>query len=141
MSQSEPFETTVQKTNAWLAEIMRGMRWNDRHRAWIALRAVLHALRDRLSVDEAIALGAQLPLLVRGGYYEGYHRHGKPVHMRTKEEFFDRVRLELHGSDDFDIEELTNVVLDVVSDHVSADEAQHLARILPKEIRTLWPIA
>jgi hypothetical protein len=57
---------TVQKTNAWLAEIMRGMRWNDRHRVWIALRAVLHALRDRLSVDEAIALGAQLPLR-RGG--------------------------------------------------------------------------
>jgi len=29
-------------------------------------------LRDRLTVDEAVNLGAQLPMLVRGFYYEGW---------------------------------------------------------------------
>ncbi len=69
MSANDPFSGTVQKSNAWLTDIMRRMDWDDRQRAWAALRAVLHVLRDRLSVDEAVALGAQLPLLVRGAYY------------------------------------------------------------------------
>ena len=65
------FDSTLQTTNVWLHEIMDRMCWQDKHRAYHGLRAVLHALRDRLPVDQAAALGAQLPMLVRGFYYEG----------------------------------------------------------------------
>ncbi len=64
------FDTTVEKTNLWLKEIMAEMGTNDRHRAYLALSAVLHALRDRLPMEEAIQLGAQLPMLIRGLFYE-----------------------------------------------------------------------
>jgi len=67
------FDSTIQTTNVWLHDIMERLGWQDRHRAYHALRAVLHALRDRLPVDQAAALGAQLPMLVRGFYYEGWH--------------------------------------------------------------------
>jgi anti-anti-sigma factor len=60
------------------------MGWEDRHLAYHALRTVLQALRDWLPVDEAAALGAQLPLLIRGFYYEHWHPHGKPVKGRKE---------------------------------------------------------
>src|ERR1700719_1588627 len=68
----EVFDKTVQTTNAWLKEIMEA-NGLDRRRAYRVLAAVLHALRDRLTVDEVAQLGAQLPILVRGLYYDQWH--------------------------------------------------------------------
>ncbi len=139
MANNDPFDNTIHKTNAWLADIQRRMDWDDRHRAWSALRAVLHTLRDRLPLEEAVALGAQLPMLVRGAYYEGWSIAGKPLKIRKREEFMEHVAQELRGYDDVDIEEMVNVVLDVLAEHISPGEADHLARLLPKEIAELWP--
>ncbi len=66
------FDTTVQETNLWLKGIMEGLHTDDRHLAYLALRATLHALRDRLGPENAVHLAAQLPMLVRGLYYEGW---------------------------------------------------------------------
>ncbi|HSM19769.1 MAG TPA: DUF2267 domain-containing protein, partial [Hyphomicrobiales bacterium] len=61
-------DTTIQTTNIWLNELDQAMGWDHRQRTYRLLRAVLHALRDRLPVNEATDLGAQLPLLIRGIY-------------------------------------------------------------------------
>jgi len=48
---SNPFDTTIQKTHVWLNELMSDLDWQERpHKAYLALRTVLHALRDRLTV-------------------------------------------------------------------------------------------
>ncbi len=138
MSANEPFETTLQKTNLWLGDIMRRMGWDDRQRAWSALRAVLHVLRDRLSVEEATALGAQLPLMVRGAYYEGWRPSGKPARFRKRDDFLDRVAEELRRQDGEELDEVTAVVLDVIGEHISPGEVGRLARVLPKQISELW---
>jgi uncharacterized protein (DUF2267 family) len=133
------FDSTVQTTHLWLKELMGLLGWQDQHRAYLALRAVLQALRDRLSVDGAAALGAQLPLLIRGFYYEGWHPHGKPLKERKKEEFLAHVRAPFRQEPDFDPEPVVRAVLQVLAAHVSAGEVDKVKNTLPGEIRALWP--
>ena len=73
------FDNTIHATNAWLKELMDQMRWEDRQRAYHALRTGLHALQNQLTVEGAVALGAQLPMLTRGFYYESWHLGTKPL--------------------------------------------------------------
>ncbi|HKI35935.1 MAG TPA: DUF2267 domain-containing protein [Gemmataceae bacterium] len=130
------FDSTLQTTNVWLNEILDRMGWIDRHRAYHALRVVLHALRDRLTVEGATALAAQLPLLVRGIYYDGWHPADKPVKERKKEEFLAHVA-QAFRDDPVDPEEVTRAVFGVLTRHVSGGEVAHLERLLPHEIRSL----
>lgn len=132
------FDTTIQTTNVWLDEIMQKLNWGDRHRAFHAMRAVLHTLRDRLSVDEAAQLSAQLPLLVRGVFFEDWHPAHKPVKERTRDEFVAHVSesfaLDLSGTHP---REITQAVLAVLEKHVSEGEAESLKHVLPARIREL----
>ena len=66
------FDRTVHTTNRWLQELTGLLDGGSRHDAYVALRATLHALRDRLPIEETAELAAQLPMLVRGFYYEGW---------------------------------------------------------------------
>src|SRR6267143_3288633 len=91
----EVFDTTLQKTNSWLNNLMRGLDWQDRNKAYLALRVTLHGLRDRLTVEEVAQLGAQLPMLIRGFYYEGWDPTGKPLKERHKEQFLARIAQEM----------------------------------------------
>jgi uncharacterized protein (DUF2267 family) len=131
------FDSTLQTTHVWLHEIMEEMGWIDRHRAYHALRAVLHALRDRLTVEGAAALAAQLPLLVRGIYYEGWHPAGKPTRERKKEQFLAHVA-QAFRDDPVDPEKVTRAVFGVLSRHISSGEKVHVEGLLPVEIRSLW---
>jgi uncharacterized protein (DUF2267 family) len=87
------FDRTVHLPNLWLKEVEAEMQCRrNRSRAYHAMRAVLHALRDRLPVAEAANFGAQLPLLLRGVYYDGWrpdsHAARKP---RNKAQFMEQV--------------------------------------------------
>jgi uncharacterized protein (DUF2267 family) len=132
------FDSTIEKTNIWLNEIMDGLGWRERHRAYHALSAVLHALRDRLTIPEAADLGAQLPLLVRGIYYEGWHPSGKPVKERKKEEFVAHIAQAFRDDPLIDPEEVTRAVFRVLARHVTAGEIEEVKQMLPAELRELW---
>jgi uncharacterized protein (DUF2267 family) len=114
------------------------MGWLNRQRAYHALRAVLHALRDRLTVEGAAALGAQLPMLVRGFYYEGWHPHGKPLRKRHKDDFLAQVARDFRNDSDVNPEQIVQAVLAVLAEHVTAGEIESIKRSLPWEIRSLW---
>jgi uncharacterized protein (DUF2267 family) len=118
---------------------MELMEWDDRHKAYGALRAVLHALRDRLTVEEVAELGAQLPMLVRGIYYEGWDPSGKPLKERHREQFLARIEQELKDGDDAEPAMVATSVFSVLERRVSGGEIKDVQHVLPKEIRDLWP--
>src|SRR5262249_21226268 len=119
--------------------LMEEMGWEDRHRAYAALRAVLQALRDHLSVDDAAALGAQLPMLVRGIYYEGWHPAHKPIHERGMAGFLDHVAAAFRGAPLRDPGEVARAVIALLARHVSRGEVAGIKHVLPAELRHLWP--
>ena len=132
------FDKTLQTTNTWLKEIMQTVG-PDRRRAYRVLRAVLHAVRDRLSVDEVAHLGAQMPLLVRGLYYDQWHPAGKPVRTRYLEEFLAQVAAELDDIGPIDAEDAARAVFAVLEDHFAPGEIEDVRGMLPAQLRRLWP--
>jgi uncharacterized protein (DUF2267 family) len=133
------FDRTVHTTNAWLAEIMQVLGSRDRHAAYTALRATLHALRDRLTVEEAAELAAQLPMLVRGFYYEGWDPTGKPMKIRHEEEFLARIEDEMRRDDGVDVEQAARAVFAVLAARITGGEIADVRHVLPAEVRHRWP--
>jgi uncharacterized protein (DUF2267 family) len=134
----EVFDTTVHTTNQWLNEICEVIG-PDRQRAYDVLRAVLHSLRDRLTVDQAAHLGAQLPMLVRGIYFEGWKPSRNPQKYRSQEEFLRHVTDELRNVRPTDPKDGTRAVFKVINHHIDPGEASDVMQALPKEVRTMWP--
>ena len=132
------FDETLQKTNIWLKDIEAELG-PDRHRAYQALRAVLHVLRDRLSVDEAAHLAAQLPMLVRGIYYEGYHPAGKPEKFRSADEFLERVGTHFQNVRPIGADDAARAVFRALGRHCDRGEIREIITALPSDIRALWP--
>lgn len=132
------FDKTLQTTNLWLEEAMIDLG-PDRKVAYRALRAVLHALRDRLSVEEAAHLGAQLPLLVRGIFFDQWRPAGKPEKVRGLDEFLARISAELHDIRPVNAETAARAVFRTIALHVSEGEVAQVRAQLPEPIRRLWP--
>ena len=135
----DPFAKTKQKADIWLHEIAEDLGLESRDKALLALRGVLHALRDRLSLDEAVQLGAQLPMLIRGLYYEGWSPKHTPVRVRTLDEFLRLIERPFNQYDlTFDTEEVARAVFDLLARHVTEGEIEDVRSVLPSSIEALW---
>jgi len=132
------FDETLHLSNIWLNELMEQLDWDDKRRAYRALRAVLHALRDRLTAHEAVHLGAQLPMLIRGLYYENWHMKDFAPGERTKSAFLQHVAAELRDPT-MDSEQSTRQVFALLAHKISPGEVEDVKKMLPPEIRALWP--
>jgi uncharacterized protein (DUF2267 family) len=133
------FDQTLQKANVWLRDIRTELWWLDSDRAYHALRAVLHALRDRLTLEEAVNLGAQLPMILRGCYYEGWRPRRAPSSERTKAKFLKHVAREFRGDPALDYEEMVRAVFATIEKHVTAGEVDDVIANMPDNLRRLWP--
>ena len=135
----DTFDKTVQESNLWLKDIMERLETEDRHRAYSSLRAVLHALRDRIGPESAAHLGAQLPMLIRGLYYEGWDPTNKPTKERHEEAFLAHIERELPRAEEGEAEQGALAVLDVLSKRVDRGAAVKIAGMFPADLRELWP--
>lgn len=134
------FDHSLQTANEWLNDI-NDQIGPDRQRAYHALRAVLQSLRDRLTVEEAADLAAQLPLLIRGIYYEGWVPAKTPVKQRSAEEFLTTVGERLSGGPPINAEEATRAVFSVLKKHTESGEIDDVAAMLPKHVRHMLEAA
>ena len=134
------FDKTLQTTNIWLDQIMSRIG-PDRQVAWKVLSTVLHKLRDRLSVEAAAHLGAQLPLLVRGAYYDQYQPGRQPSTCRSREEFVAEVAEWLQDTRPVDPAEAIEAVFEVISRNIDTGQVEKVKSVLPEPIRQMWAAA
>jgi uncharacterized protein (DUF2267 family) len=132
------FDKTLQTTNIWLDEIMAELG-PDRHVAWHVLGAVLRTVRDRVPLGLATHLGSQLPILVRGTYYDQWHVREKPLELRSADEFLERVQEGLAQTRPINARNAVRAVLATVTRHIDAGEVRKVRDALPKHIESLWP--
>lgn len=135
------FENTFQKTYEWLNDLMDLLGWDNKQRAYLALRGTLHALRDRLPPSLAAKLGAQLPMLIRGFYYEGWRPTATPIKIKTADDFLDYVAEHFTNNmldQEPDVEHVVRCVFQLLADHLSAGEIYHIIQALPVPIADLW---
>lgn len=137
-SEVEIFNKTLLKTRGWLKDLMEELDWKEPHKAYLALRAVLHVLRDRLTVEETAHLAAQLPMLIRGFYYEGWDPSGKPLKERHQEEFLSHVKSYFKDDEKIEPERVVRAVFKVLSKHISQGEIEDVKHTLPGKLRILW---
>lgn len=133
------FDTTVQESNVWLKNLMQQLGTDDRHLAYRMLRATLHALRDRIGPENAVHFGAQLPMLLRGLYYEGWQLHSPKTKERHMSDFLRHVEAAAGRNLGSDTEDGVRAVFDVIWDMVDPGEAEKLVEMFPKSLRELWP--
>ena len=135
----EVLDRSLQTTNVWLKEIMQSEAVGpDRQVAWRVLGAVLHILRDRLSVNQVAHLGAELPIVIRGLYYDQWHPAGKPEKERRADEFVARVAAELRDTRRVASADAVRAVFGALSNHVSPGQVEKIRQCLPPDIRRLW---
>ena len=139
MSEADPsiIERSVEKTHIWLKEIAEELGDEDRQYAYRALRAVLHTLRDRLTVDVAAKLAAQLPTLIRGIYYEDWDPSRTPLVIHDVEAFLDHVASEGRLAGETEAAVAVTAVARVLRAHVSPGEIDDVLAVLPDKFRAL----
>ena len=133
----EVLDSTLQKTHQWIDAIALDSH-TDRHTAYQALRAVLQTLRDRLPTQEAAHFSAQLPLLIRGIFYEGYRPSEVPITL-SREEFLERVRQKIVSGRVIDPLALTRQVFATIDCFLCEGELEKIVDVLPKDFLDLLP--
>lgn len=132
------FSHSAQQAQHWVNELAADLGWpeNLAHRL---MRAVLQALRDWLTPEEAADLSSQLPELIRGIYFEGWDPARSPVGERDKLDFILRISKSLDGQEEIDIEEGIAAVFRLLDRHLSHGEIVQVRNSMRKSLRRLWP--
>jgi len=138
-TQVTALDHSVQQTNIWLKTLGEELHSEDRHDAYRALRAVLHVLRDRLTAEQAVHLGAQLPTMVRGIYYEGWRLSANPDSERQPADFAALVAAELPPSMGRDALRVTKAVFGPLAKELDRGETAKIIATMPAPLRSLWP--
>lgn len=132
------FDKTLQTTNIWLKEICEEVG-PDRQIAWHVLGSTLRALRDRLQPDLAAHLAAELPLLVRGAYYDRYRPAEQPRLTRSREEFVKSINADLQNIRPVNPDQAAQCVFRVLNHHIPKGQIDKVRAALPENVRELWP--
>ena len=133
------FDTTLQETNEWLRLVEERLQGCERQQSYLALRAVLHVLRDRLPEHAVLGLSAQVPMLVRGILLEGWRPGGGPSGIRNPDEFADAVAESFPPSFPREPQAALKAVLEVISLRITEGEVRKIIGCLPEPLRIFWP--
>jgi uncharacterized protein (DUF2267 family) len=98
---------------------------------------VLHALRDRLTTDEADQVFAQLPEELKEIWAEGEEAEREPIKMKH-EEFSERIVRDAGLPSKREARWMTLAVFAALKEQISPGEARDVMAQLPKDLKELW---
>jgi uncharacterized protein (DUF2267 family) len=117
---------------------------DNRERAGRVLRCVLHALRNRLPIEESMQLISQLPMAIKAIYVDGWKPGHTFARIRTMSEFAEEV-MRIDGAvawRDFsgllEAVDAVQAVMRTVAHYVSSGELDHVVAILPEDMKSYF---
>lgn len=138
---TQPFEKALHQAGSWIEDLRYELNLDDPVKTYQALRVTLLALRDRLPMNEAAHLGAQLPMIIRGGYYDGWKIREKPVKLKSAEDFFAHME-KIHSAPlPVEADTLVRAVFKLLRHRITLGEIEDIESNMPAELKELWPHA
>ena len=139
MASIQDLKKAVPDVEAWLADLQQRLKWHDREKVYLALLATLHALRDSLPRDEAAFMGAQLPALLRGLYFEGWHPSARIARAKSRSAFIERIQEGVHRDPGIDADEVASAVFSLLAERLPEAELEDAKAATPSALRMFWP--
>ena len=133
----QALDRSIHHANSWLSDLTEELG-EDRQTVYRMLRAFLHLLRDRLTVEEGAHLAAQLPHLWRGVFYEGWVPTRTPETYRDRDTFLRRLadEAQLAGSTEASLG--AEACAKVLREHIDEGEFRHVLEVLPSALVPLF---
>lgn len=133
------FEHAVHSANEWLKELASQPEIQSEEQAYTVLRVVLHALRDRLRLDEVVAVSAQLPMLIRGFYFEGWKPQLEvPRSLESPEDFLDDLAGRLIRLAEVEAEDALYLVYALLAQKLTEGDLRHVENAIPLDLVNRW---
>lgn len=115
----------------------------DTSHAFRVTRAVLHTLRDRISIEESMHIISNLPMILKGMYVDGWNINQKN-RIDTLDQFLDQVREHSPGDPGRDFggkqtaRNTVKAVLHVLRKYIDEGEIRHIKQQLPDGVSILF---
>lgn len=138
------FDKYVQEANEFINELSEELGHPEsQEQTVMALRAVLHTIRDRITIAESFDLMSQLPMVLKALYVEQWKYHDKPKEFTSVEEFKNEVkeRQNKYGESRYDwelsTEEIISRVINKLRKYIDEGQLKHIEEQMPAEIKPL----
>jgi uncharacterized protein (DUF2267 family) len=128
---------TEMTTQTFYRTVARTGHQEDRTIVQRATAAVFHALRDRLTPNEADQVFAQLPEPLKRIWGEGEEAEREPIKM-NREEFCERVLRDAGLPSKREARWMILAVFAALKEQISPGEARDVMAQLPKDLKELW---
>ncbi|MFO8130494.1 MAG: DUF2267 domain-containing protein [Bacteroidales bacterium] len=138
------FNKYAEEGNKFLNKLAEELGYpEEKERTGIIMKAVLHTLRDRLTISESMDLLAQFPMFLKAVYVDEWKYLEKPIKIKTQEAFEDYVKMlqKRYGEEQFDweisTEDIVKTQIALLTKYISRGEMQDIIAQMPEDIKPL----
>ncbi len=135
----EVLDRTWQKAHEWVNELRDRLDWSSDRDTLRLLRITLHQIRDRVHVNEVAQFSAQLPILIRGMFFEGWQPNLVPLPERRASDLIQAIEHHVGDVIEYRGQQDIVTVFKFLNARISAGEVNDIRANLPEDIRALWP--
>ncbi|HYG15052.1 MAG TPA: DUF2267 domain-containing protein [Bacteroidia bacterium] len=139
-SAAAAFRRYAEESNRFINDVADELGTDDTGMALRVTRAVLHAVRDRITPDDAVQFGQGLPMMLKGIYFDQYDISRTPVVIRSTRRFLEYIqdKNRFAAVSDFRYEDgvirALQAVFTVLENHMSIGQVDHVLNLLPAEV-------